>query len=194
MQGHHLILGQTVDYITGQVIEDTHDERYRQNVARILVEDRGYKKTEIVPRIPVPVKAGDKQARIILDFAVRLAGRYHMIIQYGPGSLITRHRPALALSRILADYQIPVAVVTNGEDADILNGRTGETTGKGLDALPVKSLLMEFSRKMGFSPIPEKQRNMEFRIAYAFEIDDRCPCDDTHADCRISSPADGPNP
>ncbi len=27
--GHHLILGELVDFITGETIEDTHDEMYR---------------------------------------------------------------------------------------------------------------------------------------------------------------------
>ena len=42
MSTHHLILGETVDYITGQTITDTHDERARQKIARFLVEEKGY--------------------------------------------------------------------------------------------------------------------------------------------------------
>jgi hypothetical protein len=192
LNGHHLILGETVDYITGQVIQNTHDEQYRQKIARLLVEDCGYAKSDVLPRIPVAIRAGDKNARIILDFALRLSGKYHMIIQYGPGSLTTRHRPGLALSRILEKYQVPVVVVTNGEDADILDGRSGEVCATGLKAIPSKSRLTDMAENAGFSPVSEKQQEMEARIVYAFEIDGRCPCDDTHSDCRLpESPGDG---
>jgi len=38
------ILGKTLDFITGREITDTDDERYRQKLARILVEKKGYDK------------------------------------------------------------------------------------------------------------------------------------------------------
>jgi len=42
--GHKRILGKTIDFITGREITDTDDERYRQKLARILVEEKGYAK------------------------------------------------------------------------------------------------------------------------------------------------------
>ena len=50
-QGHHLILGELIDFITGETIQDTHDERYRQKLARLLVEHKGYVKKEIEPAV-----------------------------------------------------------------------------------------------------------------------------------------------
>ena len=44
MAGHHLILGEITDFITGKTIEDTHDERYRQKIAKFLVNEKGYDK------------------------------------------------------------------------------------------------------------------------------------------------------
>ena len=38
MNGHHLILGELTDYITGETLKDTHDERYRQQIARRLID------------------------------------------------------------------------------------------------------------------------------------------------------------
>ena len=136
MEGHHLILGETTDFITGKTLKNTHDEEYRQKIARLLVHRLEYDKTDIKPRVPVNIKAGDKSAVVMLDFAVILSDHVCMIIKYGPGSLVTRHRPGLAISRLLAPYQVPVVVVTNGEEADILNGDTGEEMGSGFDALP----------------------------------------------------------
>ena len=40
MNGHHLILGELDDFVTGQRLADTHDERYRQRLSRLLVEEK----------------------------------------------------------------------------------------------------------------------------------------------------------
>jgi len=111
-----LVFGELTDYITGKTIKDTHDERYRQKLARLLVNDKGYQKNEIKAGHQLLVNAGDKTAFINVDFMVTLSGRICMIIKYGPGSLVTRRRAALAVSRLVSGYQVPVVVATNGED------------------------------------------------------------------------------
>ena len=183
MDGHHLILGKTTDYITGEIIEDTHDERYRQNIARLLVNEKLFNKPDIKPRHELLVKAGEKKAIIRIDFLITLKNRTCMIIKYGPGSITTRHRPALSASRLVAPYQVPVVVVTNGVDADILDGSTGKVMSNGLDAIPPKPELLKLSEKFIFGEIPENRAEAESRILYAYEVDGSCPCDDTI--CRI---------
>ena len=37
---HHLIYGHCNDFITGETVVDTDDERYRQKLARFLVEKK----------------------------------------------------------------------------------------------------------------------------------------------------------
>ena len=182
-QGHHLILGELVDFITGETIQDTHDERYRQKLARLLVKNKGYLKKEIEPRCNLLVAAEDKKAMVKIDFKITLSGRICMIIKYGPGSLVTRHRPALAASRLVATYQIPIVVVTNGENADILEGATGSVISSGLESIPGKYELIERVKNTHFDSISTKQAEMESMIMYAFEIDGSCPCDDTI--CRL---------
>jgi len=182
-QGHHLILGKLIDFITGETLEETHDERYRQEIARLLVEHKGYDKTDIQPRCDLIARADEKQAMVKIDFSVNLADKICMIIKYGPGSLVTRHRPALAASRLLAPYQIPVVVITNGEDADIVEGSSGKVISKGLDSIPARPELVDRITKEQFSLISGEQAERESRIVYAFEVDGSCPCDDTV--CRL---------
>jgi len=179
MTGHHLILGELDDLITGETIKDTHDERYRQKIARLLVDRKGYLKSDIEPRKSLLVKAGDNRAVIRIDFLISLSDRLCMIIKYGPGSLVTRHRPVLAASRLAASYQIPVAVVTNGEDAEILDGSSAKVLSRGLDTIPSKTQLHEIADRFDFALIPAARAAMESRILYCYEIDDSCPCDDT---------------
>jgi hypothetical protein len=177
MKGHHLILGELEDFLTGETLEDTHDERYRQKIARLLINEKGYTKSEIIPRNRLRVQADEKGGIIPVDFKVEIGGRIGMVIKYGPGSLITRHRPALAISRLMAPYQIPVAVVTNGENADVLDAVTSEVLGSGLEAIPDKARLEEIMGKADFDTIPEKRAEMESRIVYCYEVDGSCPCD-----------------
>ena len=179
MSGHHLILGEMVDYLTGESIADTHDERYRQALATLLVETKGYGKSDILPRRKLLVAAGDKCAQIQIDITVVLDDTIAMILRYGPGSLVTRHRPAIAASRVLAAYQIPIVVVTNGIDADVIHGKTGSILSKGLDSIPDRQSLLDRCRVHTNEPISPERANAEQRILYAYDVDDSCPCDDT---------------
>ena len=179
MNGHHLILGELVDYVSGETIKDTHDERYRQKIAHFLVEEKGYLKKEITSRFDLLIKADENRAVIKVDFLVTLKNKICMLIKYGPGSLVTRHRPSLAASRLVAPYQIPMVVVTNGEDADILDGRNGDVIGSGFEAIPKKSGLSKKTAQNQFDEITPKRADQESRIMYAFEVDGSCPCDDT---------------
>ena len=179
MNDHHLILGRIEDLITGRTIDDTHDERYRQKVARLLLKSKGYERSDIRSQEPVCINTGTKSAKVPVTFILYIEERPAMLIQYGPGSLVTRYRPALALAKIAGPFQIPVVVVTNGEQADILDGTTGEVTGSGLDQIPSKS---ELTRRLIDHPWPTVSKlhaQMAARIVMAFEVDDRCPCDDT---------------
>jgi hypothetical protein len=181
MDGHHLILGKLVDYITGRILDDTHDERYCQKIAHLLVDHKGYTKNEISPRRMLSVRAGQKCARVPITYTVALDGFVGMLIHYGPGSLVTRHRPALAMSRLVESYPVPVVVVTNGEQADILEGYSAKASASGLDHIPGRAELLrtiELARSRSMT-ISERQAEKEARIVMAFEVDDRCPCDTT---------------
>lgn len=183
MTGHHLILGKLSDVLTGETLDDTLDERYRQKIARLLVEHGGYQPDEIEARRALLLRADDRRAVIKVDFVVRIEGKAAMVIRFGPGSIVSRERPTLAVSRLVEAYQIPVAVVTNGEDAEILDGGSGKVIGRGLTAIPAKADLAEKLRNYPFPQVPRTRALMESRVAYCYEVDGACPCDDTI--CRL---------
>jgi hypothetical protein len=178
MDGHHLILGERTDFITGETIVDTHDERYRQKLARLLINDKRYQKNDIKPRKDLLVQAGEKRAIIKIDFLINLSGKICMILKFGPGSIVTRRRPLLAASRILAPYQIPIAVATNGEDAEVLEGVSGRVISRGLETIPSREQLIEIVSADLSNRIPAERAEMESRILYCYEVDGSCPCDE----------------
>ena len=178
MNGHHLILGELTDFITGETLKDTHDERDRQKIAHLLIRQLGYSREDIEPRKGLVARADHKKAVLKIDFTITLAGRTCMVLQYGPGSLVTRRRSVLAISRLVVPYQVPVAVITNGQDAEIINGTSGEVTASGLESIPPKADLTRMVAGEIFAPISDQQAEMESRILYCYEVDDRCECDD----------------
>ena len=175
---HHLIMGELTDYLTGRTLADTHDERFRQKIARHLVEVCGYEKNQIESGRQITVKAGSKTGLLKMDFLVCVGEKTAMMIRYAPGSLVTRRLPNLALSRIVFLYQIPVVVTCNGEDAEIIDGVTGKVIGQGFDAIPDKTALTALVHpSASFPQVFETLRDKASRIAYACEVDGACPCD-----------------
>jgi hypothetical protein len=178
MNAHQLILGELVDFITGETLKDTHDERYRQKIGRLLVNQKGYLKADIATRKELLAEADAKKAILKIDFVITLADKVCMVIKYSPGSLVTRRRAVLAVSRLIAPVQIPLAVITNGQEAEIMKGASGEIIAQGLDSIPAKAELETIVASEAFMTISEKQAEMESRILYCHEVDDRCECDE----------------
>ena len=172
--GYHLILGELKDLVTGEMIPDTHDERSRQQLAQQLMGPCGFTRNEIRKGVKLDISSVGKKASLQVDFLVSFKGKVCFLIKYAPGSLVTRWKSAIALSRVIVPYQIPMAVVTNGKDADILDGKSGSLIRSGFDALPGKD---EFEKKFDdfdFTPVSDKKRKMGFGILYAFEVSGSC--------------------
>lgn len=115
-----------------------------------------------------------------IDFFVQHEGTPFMIIRYGPGSIVTRERPAIAAARVLLSAtRIPLAVVTNGKDAVILETQRGKKIGVGLEAIPKKSEAKNLLRTYLPEPFPEEKRERELRILNAYDVEVCCagaPC------------------
>ena len=177
--GHKRILGKTIDFITGREITDTDDERYRQKLAHFLVEEKGYAKEEIEIKHRLEMTIGDKKVLSMVDFVVRVDGTAFLAIRFGPGSIVTRERPALASARILENYQVPFTVVTNGEDAEVLDTFSGRVVGTGLAAVPHKSAAAEQLRSIKFHHLSVKQLEAEKRVLSAYDwLEHSLECDD----------------
>jgi len=178
---HHFIYGTCSDFITGESLVDTDDERYRQKLARMLVEEKGYAKSDIEVRLKIETLFAKQFVVSTIDFAVKMQGRRFMIIRYGPGSLVTRERAAIAAARVLDPaHRIPLAAVTNGEDAELLDTMTGKVIGEGLAAIPDKEAATLLIETLQFIPFTDSaRRERELRILNAFDVEVCCvggPC------------------
>ncbi|MDD3619031.1 MAG: type I restriction enzyme HsdR N-terminal domain-containing protein [Desulfobulbaceae bacterium] len=174
--GHHIVYGTLKDYLTGEELPDTDDERSRQQLARLLVEEKGYAPEELEPRLSIETGFSGRRVRSLIELTVRIGGRRVMIVRYGPGSLVTRERAAVAASRLLdPGHRIPLAVVTNGREAELLETRTGRVLDTGMEAIPDRSRLARLSGELVFEPFAdEEKREREARILHVFDEEVCC--------------------
>jgi hypothetical protein len=178
---HHIVYGTCTDYVTGETLTDTDDERIRQQIARFLVEEKGYPKSALEMRCRIETLYAGQFVVSKIDITVHHAGRRFMIIRYAPGSLVTRERPAIAAARVLdKEYRIPLAVVTNGKDAELLDTETGEVLGAGLAAIPAMGETVKMFDNLQFVPFTNAAKcERELRILNAFDVEICCaggPC------------------
>ena len=174
--GHHIIYGTLQDFLTGEELPDTDDERYRQQLAMLLVEEKGFSTTELLPRLFIETLFNDQLVKSVVELTVCIAGRRVMIIRYGPGSLVTRERPAIAAARLLdPEYRIPFAVVTNLRDAEFLETKTGKVLSTGMNSIPARKKLVEMMSGLEFESFPDEMgREREARILNAFDVEVCC--------------------
>jgi hypothetical protein len=166
------------DFITGQAFIDTDDERIRQGIERFLIEEKGYSKKDIEVDREFDIALGDELNKSKVDLIVSVEEKIFMIIKCARGSLVSREREILSCARILDTYQIPFAVITNGEDAEVLDTISGEVIGNGLEAIPSKTQALEAIKKIEFKKLQDERIEKEKRIFLAFDSI-KCPskCD-----------------
>lgn len=176
VSSHHLVYGSLRDYLTGEELTDTDDERNRQQLARMMVEEKGYAKEDLEPRRFIETFFSAQFIRSTIELTVSLEGKRFMIIRYGPGSLVTRERSAIAAARVLENqYQIPLAVVTNGRDAELLDTATGQVLATGMEAIPDYRQARELLPTLVFREGMEgKKRERELRILNTFDVEICC--------------------
>lgn len=173
---HHIVYGTLIDYITGEELVDTDDERTRQDLARMMVEEKGYAKSDLEPRRAIETLFATQFVRSTITLTVSLDGRRIMVIRYAPGSLVSRERSAIAAARMLEEeYQMPLAVVTNGRDAELLDTGNGQVLATGMDGIPNYQKARELLPTLVFrGRLDEKKRERELRILNAFDVEICC--------------------
>ena len=173
---HHLIYGTLIDFLTGEELTDTDDERIRQQLARMMVEEKGYPRQTLTPRLRIETLFSKSFVVSTIELTVSLDSRAFMIIRYGPGSLVSRERAAIAAARVLDPARcIPLAVVTNGLDAELLDTGTGKVLGTGLASIPDYPAARMMMDRLEFQPPPVGLiRERELRILNAFDVERCC--------------------
>jgi len=163
-----------IDFLTGEERPDTDMERLRQRVARFLVEEKGYEKSDIESQVIFETTVDNAKITVPIDYIVRLAGKRSILIKCYPTALVTREKLTLACARLLDSYQVPFTVITDGFVTEVLDTVTGKLLGEDLNKIPSKKELLQLLSTLSFSPLPEERRIKEKRILSAFDLL-KCP-------------------
>ncbi|MFP3869333.1 MAG: type I restriction enzyme HsdR N-terminal domain-containing protein [Syntrophobacteria bacterium] len=153
------------DFVTGAEVPNIGAEQNRQRVERFLVEERGYSKEDIEVDADLSYTLGDDEVCSNVDLVVRVRGKRFMVFRCVAGSLVSRHREVLASARLLDVYQIPFSVVTDANDADVLDTVSGEVIGQGMGAIPSQEEATQRLDEIQFQPFPQERLQRE-RIIY----------------------------
>lgn len=133
-----------LDFATGKQLPEVGAEENRQAVERFLVREKGYEKADIDIDVDIAFEVAGERYRSQLDIVVSVpsgtAAVRYMVIKCAPGSLDSCVRETVSAARLLDRHQIPLAVVSNGEDAIVVDAITGETIGQGLQAIPSRQV------------------------------------------------------
>lgn len=174
--GHHYVYGVIEDCLTKKMIEDTDDERIRQELFRFMMLEKGYKVHELKPRVPIETDFDGTVVVSNIDLVVSCLDKDFMIVRYAAGSLVSRERSAIAAARLVSDtHQLPFAVVTNGRDAELLDTITGKVVANGVNSIPSAFWVQEHLEELSFlAPPVGKRREYEARILNAFDLDRCC--------------------
>jgi hypothetical protein len=173
---HHLIYGTLNDYLTGEELTDTDDERIRQHLSQLMVEGKGYPRHTLIPRLRIETLFSRCFVVSTIELTVVIDDRMVLLLRYGPGSLVSRERAAIAAARVLnSSYRIPLAVVTNGQDAELLETKTGKILAYGVESIPDYRTAAAMPSQLEFlPPLDDLRRERELRILNAFDVERCC--------------------
>lgn len=166
-------MGGQTDLITGLPVTDREDEYVRQAVERLLLQ-RGYPPGQVQVDAQRTLHILDEPLTVRADLLVMVAGRAGLLLRCGRGSLVTRERQAVAAARLIADPWPPLAVVCNGEDAELLEVASGRVLDQGLGAVPDFNRLAELVESYPPHHPDDLQLQKAARVYAAF-VSLQCP-------------------
>lgn len=147
----------------------------REQVFTLLI-NKGYKENEIEIDPSVRVSDGKREEACTADFILRPEGRDFAVVLCPAASLESTERHAVAFSRVAG--RIPLAIVTNGLDARVLDSATGKLISEGLGAVPERESALKLLEEYTPQEFSRNKLEKEGRILLAFNLT-RCSLPDT---------------
>jgi hypothetical protein len=168
-----------IDFVTGKRISLVGAEENRQAVEKLLVHEKGFQKSDIDVGVPFRIRVPnerrgsdglDPEYESRIDLVVKDAGgEAAMVIKCAAGSLGSRDREALAAARLLAAYQIPFVVISDGRAALVYDTVSGKCIGSGVDRIPDRATLNRHMTSVPRVPLEGHRRLREGLIFRSYD-------------------------
>lgn len=158
-----------VDFITGQPVPHVGAEANRQQVERFLVETKSYRREDVTVDAPIDVEIDGDVYRSAVDLIVQIDGRPLIAVKCAAGSLGSREREIVSAARLYGTPPLPLAVVSDGSSATILDVATGKKKGEGLAAIPDRTEAIGLARAEPLPPISPDRLTREKLIFRSYD-------------------------
>lgn len=160
--------------IKERIIEEEHVEEMqlkgiKTKVWEILTKEKKFYPGEIEIDSEFNLALSDCEVTVSIDFIVNCPSESFMVIKCSPTALESWERYVISFARVIKDYQIPYAVVTDGNHARIINVLTGSIVTESLKSLFNRKAALDKMRDFKKIPCPANRVEREKRIIYAFE-------------------------
>ena len=171
MEDESVIREKKIQSILEQELEDGESlaAEARKMVSYLLVEKKGYLPEDIEKSVVFEVKLGQETLYSSVDFLISISGKKAMVIKCAAGSLDSRERQAVAIARLIGSPPVPVAVVADPVNAEVLDVATGKVVGEGFGAIPVRDRIIRMLSESSSQPLPLDRIEKEKRILLAFD-------------------------
>ncbi len=169
MAENKTLVSTITDFVTGESVPDIGAEANRQAFERFLVNDRGYRKEDIAVDVDIKLAIDGETYRSQIDLVVSTDGMRVMAVKCAAGSLGSREREILAAARLLDPFPTPLAVVSDGCTALILDTTTGKKIGEGLHAVPAKDQVLKIAGAQKLEPLAPERIEREKLIFRSYD-------------------------
>ncbi|MFZ2196298.1 MAG: type I restriction enzyme HsdR N-terminal domain-containing protein [Thermodesulfovibrionales bacterium] len=158
-----------VDYLSGREIPFSNKDNIRQKLVKTLVEVKGYRREDISLEREISFEIEGLKVCSPVDISIGFGGKTLMVFKCASGSVVSRERQIIAAARLLEEYVIPFAVVTNGVNIELLDTISEKVIGEGMQLIPSRQELLENSGNLILKSTKEKKLVYEQRILYTYD-------------------------
>lgn len=158
-----------IDCLTGHEIPFSNRDNIRQKALKYLIDEKGYSKEDFVIDREIKFHADGRQVTSTVDISIILGKITFMLWKCSSGSLVSRERQILASARLLEEYIVPFAAVTNGLDTELLDAVTGDVIGCGFASIPKKEEMLKNPGVFPLKPVNKEKLSIEQRILYTYD-------------------------
>lgn len=167
---HEVSMGGTLrDYLSGEEIDETTYEEFRQALARMLVEELGYPKDSLEAKVDLCFDIDGEEICRTIDLVVYNKEKLPvMLVMFCAGDVGSYEREAVCAGKLFQGGPVPYVVISDSMDAFLLDAISGDTLAHGMRAVPSYEELMEKTADYDRKPLPPERRAKIERIFYTY--------------------------
>jgi hypothetical protein len=159
-----------LDKIADQEFIETMQLRgIKQIIYDALIEEKGFHPEEVQIEPQFSLQLNTCETTVSIDFMVLLEGISFMVIRCVSSGIESWERSVVAFARVIKDYQIPYAVITDGDRVIEINILKKVSIQKSVQELISRKEALRLIRDFQKKPYPDNKIEKEKRIIYAFE-------------------------